>query len=56
MPKNEARPWPQNCVWPKPVEDGEGYYWEAEDAESLQLDQAGEELLEIKCRRRAILS
>ena len=48
MPKKEARPWPQNCVWPKPVEDVECYYWEAEDAESLPLDQAGEELLEIK--------
>ena len=38
--------WPQGCVWPEPTENSG--FWEAEDAESLPLDEDAEELLRIK--------
>ncbi len=44
----KAKPWPKNCVWPEPVKAGTGYYWEAEDADALPLDEAGEDLIAIK--------
>lgn len=41
----KKKSWPQECVWPEPTEYG---YWEPEDAEGLELDEFGEDLLEIK--------
>lgn len=38
--------WPADCVWPEPSD--EGFYWEAEDAESLPHDDAIDDLLEIR--------
>ena len=46
MPKNKKKEWPANCVWPEPVVDGEGHYWESEFADSL--DEIGEDLQDIK--------
>ena len=45
MSKNK---WPENCTWPEPIWDGEGDFWEAEDAWGLALDEDGEDLLDIK--------
>ena len=41
-----TKTWPENCIWPEP--GNELYYWEAEDAESMPLDDEGEELLDVK--------
>ena len=42
------KPWPDSCPWPEPVTDGQGDYWEAEDADMLAGDEKVEELLDIK--------
>ena len=42
------KPWPDSCLWPEPVMDGQGDYWEAEDADMLAGDERVEELLDIK--------
>ena len=46
MRKNKR--WPENCVWPEPVWDGEGVAWEEDDVDPMLLDEDGRELLEIK--------
>ena len=46
MHKNKR--WPENCVWPEPVWDGEGVAWEEDDVDPMLLDEDGRELLEIK--------
>ena len=48
MQKKRRKPWPENCVWPEPLAEGEGDSWSVEDAQMLKLDEKGEELLEIK--------
>ena len=30
MSKNQ-KTWPENCLWPAPLHDGEGMQWEADD-------------------------
>ena len=42
------RKWPENCIWPKPLESGEGELWDDEEASLLWLDEDGEYYLEIK--------
>ena len=42
------RKWPENCVWPEPIWDGDGDFWELEMAEMQELDEDGEDLKEIK--------
>ena len=46
MHKNKR--WPENCVWPEPVWDGEGVAWEEDYVDPMLLDEDGRELLEIK--------
>lgn len=46
MFKNEK--WPENCIWPKPVKDGVGDFWDADDAYMEAIDGETEELLAIK--------
>ena len=46
--ENKKKNWLADCIWPEPVKDGEGSYWEAENAEALPLDTEGEYFLEIK--------
>ena len=46
MFKNEK--WPENCIWPKPVKDGVGDFWDADDAYMEAIDDETEELLAIK--------
>ena len=45
MPKKN---WPKDCVWPEPLKNGEGDYWDREDVDALSLDEEGEDLLEIR--------
>lgn len=40
--------WPQNCPWPEPIWDGEGDIWDLDLVEMMDLDEEGQELLEIK--------
>ena len=40
--------WPENCIWPEPLHDGLGMQWDAEDVELMDLDEEGQDLLEIK--------
>ena len=47
--KSKARkPWPVDCIWPKPIPDGEGPLWDADDAEMVELDEEGWEFQDIK--------
>ena len=32
MQKKRRKPWPENCVWPEPLAEGEGDSWSVEDA------------------------
>lgn len=54
MPKNgvansgEKKRWPENCIWPEPLWDGEGYDWDWDLAEMQELDDEGEELKDIR--------
>ena len=45
---NERRKWPENCAWPEPMWDGEGFDWDWDLAEGMDLDEDGEELKDIK--------
>ena len=41
--------WPENCVWPKPLEKGEGESWDDDDVvDPDTLDEEAAALLEIK--------
>lgn len=40
--------WPKNCPWPEPFWDGEGENWDLDLMEMMELDEEGQELLEIK--------
>ena len=48
MPGKAYKPWPADCVWPRPQLADSGSYWEAEYADSLPVDSDAEDLLEIK--------
>ena len=52
MQKNDnskgRKPWPADCIWPKPIPDGEGQLWDIDDAEMVELDEEGWCLQEIK--------
>jgi len=48
MLRNERKPWPKDCLWPEPIWRGEGEYWDLDLAEMQELDEEGQELLEIK--------
>ena len=43
--QRNSKLWPAECPWPEPVGEGFGSYWEAEDAESLPIDEETEDLL-----------
>ena len=40
--------WPENCMWPEPIWDGEGDYWDQDLAWMSELDEDGQDLLDIK--------
>ena len=44
----KRKKWPENCIWPEPVWDGEGFHWDWDLAEIMELDEEGEGLKEIK--------
>ncbi len=44
--RENRKSWPEGCIWPKPAENG--FFWEAEDADRLPLDEEAQELLDIK--------
>ena len=41
------KPWPKDCPWPEPIWDGEGQTWELDLIEMTELDDEGEELVEL---------
>ena len=43
-----GRSWPADCIWPEPLYDGAGIFWDAEEAECMDLDEEGEDLLEVR--------
>ena len=45
---NHRKPWPKDCLWPEPNWDGEGSFWDLDLAEMQELDEEGQELLDIK--------
>ena len=48
MRVKNRKPWPAGCLWPEPYWDGEGDFWDLDLAEMLDLDEEGQELLDIK--------
>ena len=44
----ERKPWPEDCLWPEPIWDGEGLLWDLDLAEMQELDEEGQELLDVK--------
>jgi len=40
--------WPENCIWPEPLWNGEGDFWEEDLVCGLDADDVIDELLEIK--------
>lgn len=52
MRKNDEtmnrKPWPADCIWPRPLYFGEGPFRDAEDAELTALDETAEDLLQVK--------
>ena len=40
--------WPENCVWPKPLQHGEGDQWDFDDVDPMETDEAVNDLIEIK--------
>ena len=46
MSKNQH--WPENCLWPEPIWDGEGWNWDPDDVDPFLLDEEGKELLDIR--------
>ena len=45
---NSRKPWPKDCLWPEPNWDGEGSYWDLDLVDMQELDEEGQELLDIK--------
>ena len=51
MSKKEDRKserWPKDCLWPEPLYDDMGMFWSAEDIEMSELDEEGQDLLEVR--------
>lgn len=48
LQNRKERKWPENCVWPEPIWDGEGQFWDTDLAEMAELDENGQDLLDIK--------
>lgn len=44
----KERKWPADCAWPEPIWNGEGQVWDLDLAEMMDLDEDGQELLDIK--------
>ena len=48
MEKKLQKQWPEDCIWPRPVMNNEGGYWEADTVYGLTIDEETEQLLFIK--------
>lgn len=46
--KNTKKTWPQNCIWPKPLEPFEGISWEEDWIDYFTVDEMVQELLDVK--------
>lgn len=46
--KNNKKSWPQNCIWPKPLESYEGMTWEEDWIDYFSVDETVQELLDVK--------
>ncbi len=46
--EKKKKQWPGNCVWPKPLKDGEGDYWNFDDVDPTETDETVNDLVEIK--------
>ena len=44
----ESEKWPDHCIWPSPLNEAEGEYWDYDIGSMVALDQEGEDLLEIR--------
>lgn len=42
------RTWPASCVWPEPLWNGEGDYWDWDLAEGMDLDDEAKYLFDVK--------
>ena len=45
---NADKTWSANCIWPEPLYDGYGSFWDEYLISVDTLDEEGEELLDIK--------
>ena len=48
--KMKRKPWPMDCVWPEPLQNGAGMAWEADFVPDA-LDETARDLMEIKGKR-----
>lgn len=46
--KREGRSWPDGCIWPEPLREGEGEQWDLDTVYMLDLDEEGMDLLSIR--------
>lgn len=46
--KNTGKAWPQDCIWPEPLEPGQGILWEEDWVDPTEVDEDVNDLLEIK--------
>lgn len=48
LKKNLQKEWPKDCIWPRPLADGEGEYWEADSVWGMPVDEEIEDMLSVK--------
>jgi len=47
--KNAKRKkWPADCIWPEPIPEGMGPFWEEDEIDFFTMDEETEEMLDIK--------
>ena len=46
--EKKKKQWPENCVWPKPLQHGEGDHWDFDDVDPMETDEEVNDLTEIK--------
>ena len=46
--EKKKKQWPENCVWPKPLQRGEGDHWDFDDVDPMETDEEVNDLVEIK--------
>lgn len=46
--EKKKKHWPENCIWPKPLQNGEGDRWDFDEVDPMETDEVVNDLTEIK--------